>query len=177
MISSASLDILSLLPLQVFFLLRIFFQSFPCSISRNGSLHSRLHCLGCQNSCRPVLGVSKPRAPPCLPFNVLTNLFYSSLSSLTATQLGAHAIKAAVQRAGVQPESVEEVIFGNVLSAGYLTFLCYVKYNLSHFLVSAKTPRASAPWALVSPTQSSALPSTRSAPLPPRPSSSAPKPS
>lgn len=42
---------------------------------------------------------------------------YRSLASLTATQLGSHAIKAAVAKAGVKPEDVEEVIFGNVLSA------------------------------------------------------------
>lgn len=63
----------------------------------------------------------------------------SSLSSLTAVQLGAHAIKgtydltgsprllatrltrpsAAVERVPeVKPEDVEEVFFGNVLSAG-----------------------------------------------------------
>jgi len=46
-----------------------------------------------------------------------TGQFLGSLSSLSATQLGAHAIKAAVERAGVKPEAVEEVFFGNVLSA------------------------------------------------------------
>jgi len=40
------------------------------------------------------------------------------LSSFTAPQLGAFAIKAAVDRAGVAPEQVQEVIFGNVLPAG-----------------------------------------------------------
>jgi acetyl-CoA C-acetyltransferase len=39
-------------------------------------------------------------------------------STLSAAQLGAHAIKAAVERAGLAPVDVEEVIFGNVLSAG-----------------------------------------------------------
>ncbi|KAK7756503.1 erg10, acetyl-CoA C-acetyltransferase [Diatrype stigma] len=44
--------------------------------------------------------------------------FLGSLSSLSATQLGAHAIKAAVERVPqIKPEDVEEVFFGNVLSA------------------------------------------------------------
>lgn len=43
--------------------------------------------------------------------------FGGSLSSLTATQLGAAAIKGAIEKAGISAESVEEVFFGNVLSA------------------------------------------------------------
>lgn len=43
--------------------------------------------------------------------------FGGLLSSLTASQLGAIAIKAAVKRAGINPEQVQEVIMGNVLSA------------------------------------------------------------
>lgn len=44
--------------------------------------------------------------------------FGGSLSSLSASQLGAIAIKSAVERAGIQPNQVQEVYFGNVLSAG-----------------------------------------------------------
>ena len=44
--------------------------------------------------------------------------FRGSLSALSATELGSAAISAAVERAGVSPESVDEVIMGNVLSAG-----------------------------------------------------------
>jgi acetyl-CoA C-acetyltransferase len=40
------------------------------------------------------------------------------LSSLTAPQLGAVAIKAALERAGVPPTAVDEVWMGNVLQAG-----------------------------------------------------------
>jgi len=40
------------------------------------------------------------------------------LSSFTAPQLGSIAIKAAVERAGLKPEQVQELIFGNVLPAG-----------------------------------------------------------
>ncbi|AFD06535.1 acetyl-CoA C-acyltransferase [Solitalea canadensis] len=40
-----------------------------------------------------------------------------SLSSLSATKLGAIAVKAAVERSGVKPELIQEVFMGNVLSA------------------------------------------------------------
>ncbi|WPH01034.1 erg10, acetyl-CoA C-acetyltransferase [Acrodontium crateriforme] len=43
--------------------------------------------------------------------------FQGSLASQTAIALGAHAIKAAVERSGVKPDQVEEVYFGNVLQA------------------------------------------------------------
>jgi acetyl-CoA C-acetyltransferase len=41
-----------------------------------------------------------------------------ALASLTAPQLGAIAIKAALERAGIPPEKVTEVFMGNVVSAG-----------------------------------------------------------
>ncbi len=44
--------------------------------------------------------------------------FRGSLSSFTATQLGAIAVKEAVKRAGLKPEDVDEVIMGNVVGAG-----------------------------------------------------------
>jgi acetyl-CoA C-acetyltransferase len=44
--------------------------------------------------------------------------FLGGLSSLSAAELGATAIKAAVERAGVTPDQVEGVIMGNVLPAG-----------------------------------------------------------
>jgi len=44
--------------------------------------------------------------------------FQGSLAPLTAPQLGAVAIKAAVERAGVKPEDVSEVLMGCVLPAG-----------------------------------------------------------
>jgi len=40
------------------------------------------------------------------------------LSSLSATDLGAIAIKGALQRAGIQPEDVDHVIMGTVITAG-----------------------------------------------------------
>lgn len=41
-----------------------------------------------------------------------------SISSLAAHELGAVAIKAAVERAGIAPDAINEVIMGNVLQAG-----------------------------------------------------------
>jgi acetyl-CoA C-acetyltransferase len=44
--------------------------------------------------------------------------FMGDLKSLSAPELGAAAIRAAVVRAGVKPEDVQEAIMGNVLPAG-----------------------------------------------------------
>jgi acetyl-CoA C-acetyltransferase len=44
--------------------------------------------------------------------------FQGALSSLKATELGAIVVREAVRRAGLKPEAIEEVILGNVLSAG-----------------------------------------------------------
>jgi acetyl-CoA C-acetyltransferase len=44
--------------------------------------------------------------------------FGGSFAETPATQLGAAVIAEAIKRAGVQPEQVDEVIMGNVLSAG-----------------------------------------------------------
>lgn len=43
--------------------------------------------------------------------------FGGSLASFSATQLGGFAIKAAVEKAGIEPQHVQEVLMGNVLSA------------------------------------------------------------
>ncbi|MCS7297735.1 MAG: acetyl-CoA C-acyltransferase [Bacteroidia bacterium] len=43
--------------------------------------------------------------------------FMGSLSSVPATELGSVALKAAIEQASVSPEWIEEVYFGNVLSA------------------------------------------------------------
>ncbi|KAF2281218.1 erg10, acetyl-CoA C-acetyltransferase [Westerdykella ornata] len=61
------------------------------------------------SSLPPVYIVSAARTP--------TGMFLGSLSSLSAVQLGSHAVKAAIERAGIKPEDVEEVFIGNVLSA------------------------------------------------------------
>jgi acetyl-CoA C-acetyltransferase len=58
----------------------------------------------------PVVIVSVARTP--------LGGFQGDLASLTTPQLGAIAIKAAVERAGLAPEQVQEVIMGCVLPAG-----------------------------------------------------------
>jgi acetyl-CoA C-acetyltransferase len=58
----------------------------------------------------PVFIVSATRTP--------IGAYLGSLSSLAAPRLGAIAIKAALERAKVAPELVNEVFMGNVLSAG-----------------------------------------------------------
>ena len=47
-----------------------------------------------------------------------TGKFLGSLASLSAPELGALAIQAAVRRAGIATEMIDEVIMGNVVSAG-----------------------------------------------------------
>ena len=47
-----------------------------------------------------------------------TGKFLGSLASLSAPRLGAIAIQEAVLRAGIEPQAIEEVIMGNVVSAG-----------------------------------------------------------
>ena len=44
--------------------------------------------------------------------------FAGALSSVPAPKLGAAAIKGALEKAGLAPESVDEVIMGCVLTAG-----------------------------------------------------------
>jgi len=58
----------------------------------------------------PVVIVSAVRTP--------MGGFQGDFNGVTAPQLGAVAIRAAVERAGIKPEQVEEVVFGNVLQAG-----------------------------------------------------------
>lgn len=58
----------------------------------------------------PIVIVSVARTP--------MGAFQGDFTSLSAPQLGAVAIRAAVERAGIAPDMVEEVIFGNVLQAG-----------------------------------------------------------
>lgn len=47
-----------------------------------------------------------------------TGRFMGGLSSLTATDLGATAVAAAIERSGINPASVYEAIMGNVVQAG-----------------------------------------------------------
>ncbi len=47
-----------------------------------------------------------------------TGKFLGNLAGFSAPQLGAIAIKEAVRRSGIAPEAIDEVIMGNVVSAG-----------------------------------------------------------
>jgi len=58
----------------------------------------------------PVVIVSAVRTP--------LGRFQGELSALVAPQLGAHVIRAALDRAGLAPEQVDEVLMGCVLPAG-----------------------------------------------------------
>ena len=58
----------------------------------------------------PVVIVSTARTP--------MGGFQGNLKSLTAPQLGAAAIRAAIERSGIDPAAVEQVLFGCVLPAG-----------------------------------------------------------
>jgi acetyl-CoA C-acetyltransferase len=58
----------------------------------------------------PVVIVSFARTP--------MGGFQGALSGVKATELGATAVKAAVERAGVSPEKVEQIVMGCVLPAG-----------------------------------------------------------
>lgn len=49
---------------------------------------------------------------------VPTGKFMGTLKAFTAPQLGAMVVKEAVSRAGIAPDQVDEVILGNVVSAG-----------------------------------------------------------
>ena len=62
------------------------------------------------NPSDPIVIVSAARTP--------MGSFQSDFASLAAHDLGGVAIQAAVQRAGISPELVTEVIFGNCLMAG-----------------------------------------------------------
>ena len=44
--------------------------------------------------------------------------FQGALSSMSAPELGAHSIRASIDRASVQDSQIDEVIMGNVVSAG-----------------------------------------------------------
>ena len=58
----------------------------------------------------PVVIVGAARTP--------MGAFQGDMKNVSAPELGAAAIKAAVERAGIKAEDVQEVIMGNVLSAG-----------------------------------------------------------
>lgn len=65
------------------------------------------------------MATTKPNDPVVLSAARLpTGKFAGTLSALTAPQLGAAAVREAIRRAGVEPSAIEEVVMGNVVSAG-----------------------------------------------------------
>ena len=61
--------------------------------------------------------------------------FGGSLKDFEASDLGAIAIKAAIERAGLKPEDVDEVVMGNVASAAenaFMARLCSVKAGIPY---------------------------------------------
>lgn len=58
----------------------------------------------------PIVIISAARTP--------LGRFQGALSSLSATELGAHALRSVIERAGIEPEHVDEVLMGCVLAAG-----------------------------------------------------------
>lgn len=61
-----------------------------------------------------------PRTTPVIVAGARTPIgkFLGSLSSLSAPQLGAIAIRAALERSGIERADIDDVILGNVVSAG-----------------------------------------------------------
>jgi acetyl-CoA C-acetyltransferase len=62
------------------------------------------------NPADPIVILSYARTP--------MGSFQGALSGLAATELGATAVKAAIERAGISGEQVDKVFMGNVLQAG-----------------------------------------------------------
>ena len=70
---------------------------------------------------REVVIVSAVRTP--------MGSFGGVLSSVSATQLGATAIKGAINKSGIDANLVEEVFMGNVLQAGVGSSTCSSSSN------------------------------------------------
>ena len=66
--------------------------------------------LGINEMSDPVVIVSATRTP--------MGGMLGDFAALSASDLGAVAVKAAVERAGLKPEQIDEVILGNCLMAG-----------------------------------------------------------
>jgi len=64
--------------------------------------------------------MADPRNTPVIVSAARTPIgrFMGALSPLSATDLGAVAVRAAVERAGIDPGEIDDVILGNVISAG-----------------------------------------------------------
>ena len=64
--------------------------------------------------------MADPRSTPVIVSGARTPIgkYLGGLSPLRATDLGAIAVRAAIERAGIDPQEIDEVILGNVVSAG-----------------------------------------------------------
>lgn len=62
--------------------------------------------------------MAEPTAVVVAAVRTATGKFLGGLSSFTAPQLGAIVIKEAVRRSEIEPNTIDEVIMGNVVSAG-----------------------------------------------------------
>ena len=61
--------------------------------------------------------------------------FGGSLKEFEASDLGAFAIKGAIEKAGIKPEDIDEVVMGNVAIAAENSFmarLCSVKAGIPY---------------------------------------------
>jgi acetyl-CoA C-acetyltransferase len=54
----------------------------------------------------------------CAPVRTAIGAFNGSLKSIPAAELGARVVRAAVERAGIAPASIDSVLLGNVIQAG-----------------------------------------------------------
>src|SRR5689334_15181597 len=54
----------------------------------------------------------------CAPVRTAIGAFNGSLKSVGAVDLGAIAVRAAVERAGIAPDRIDAVLMGNVVQAG-----------------------------------------------------------
>src|SRR5262249_41619913 len=103
-------------------------SSAPCCRVRRSSRAAE-YMAGLRPSNLPGRFVNDPRnhceETPLMPSTVILGTARTpfgkmggALSSLDATDLGGTAISAALERADVDPEQVEEVVYGQVLQAG-----------------------------------------------------------
>src|SRR2546427_5856142 len=71
---------------------------------------TREDCLNQEPDLRQPVILSAVRTP--------VGKFQGALSSFSATELGAQVVAEVTHRAGIEPDTVDEVIMGNVLQAG-----------------------------------------------------------
>lgn len=81
-----------------------------------GAVNNVRHCSSTRKF-NDVVIVSATRTP--------IGSFQSTLSGLSASQLGGIAIEAAIKQAGIAKESVDEVVMGNVVSAGMVCIIYF----------------------------------------------------